>query len=103
MTVDYQTATTLLMSQALPTNQITREVAVLWAQQQDPVIKIAYDRVALHATQATSDLRISFDRNVRHDMTELDIATETVGYQLLKPRMVLMEIKTEWGMPSFLR
>ncbi|WP_342365126.1 VTC domain-containing protein [Weissella cibaria] len=48
-------------------------------------------------------MRISFDRNVRYDMTELDIATETVGYQLLKPRMVLMEIKTEWGMPSFLR
>ncbi|TVV39093.1 polyphosphate polymerase domain-containing protein [Weissella cibaria] len=103
VTVDYQTATAFLMTQVLPTNQITREVAALRVQQQDPVIKIAYDRVALHATQATSDLRISFDRNVRYDMAELDIATETIGYQLLKPGMVLMEIKTELGMPSFLR
>lgn len=103
VTVDYQTATAFLMTQVLPTNQITREVAALRVQQQDPVIKIAYDRVALHATQATSDLRISFDRNVRYDMVELDIATETIGYQLLKPGMVLMEIKTELGMPSFLR
>ena len=67
------------------------------------MIKVAYERVALHATSCDSDLRISFDTDIRTSTLDLNISNQTIGENLLPAGMVLMEIKTELGMPTFLR
>lgn len=103
ITVDYETANRFLIAGELPDNQIGREVLALARKQLQPVIKVAYERVALHATSCDSDLRISFDTDIRTSTLDLNISNQTIGENLLPAGMVLMEIKTELGMPTFLR
>ena len=103
ITVDYETANRFLAAGEIPDNQIGREVLALARKQLQPVIKVAYERVALHATSCDSDLRISFDTNIRTSTRDLSISNQTIGATLLPAGTVLMEIKTELGMPTFLR
>ncbi len=82
--------------------QITREIDwFLKSYQLHPKAYVAYDRIALFGKE-DSNLRITFDTNIRCRDSELDLTKGTYGQQILKPGYVLMEIKIPGVMPMWL-
>ncbi len=66
-----------------------------------PKSYIAYDRTALYGKD-DSELRITFDRNIRTRYSELTLADGDEGDVILAPGNYLMEIKTNGAMPGWL-
>ncbi|SHL40381.1 VTC domain-containing protein [Anaerocolumna jejuensis DSM 15929] len=66
-----------------------------------PKVYLAYDRIALYGME-DSDIRITFDQNIRSRMTELDLAEGDHGKCLLEKGAVLMEIKVPSAYPLWL-
>ena len=62
-----------------------------------PSMLIIYDREAYY--DENSDLRVTFDRNVRYRKTDLNFHTSLCGENLLPEDVVLMELKTGSALP----
>lgn len=62
-----------------------------------PSMLIIYDREAYY--DENSDLRVTFDRNVRYRKTDLNFHTSLGGENLLPEDVVLMEVKTGSALP----
>ncbi|OYO90814.1 molecular chaperone, partial [Lachnotalea glycerini] len=83
-------------------SQITREIDwFLKSYDLSPKAFIAYDRIALFGKE-NSDLRITFDTNIRWREDNLDLAKGSNGRQLLQPGQILMEIKIPGVMPLWM-
>ena len=65
-----------------------------------PSMLLIYDRTAYR--QEDTDLRITFDKNVRYRTKNLSLKCEPIGKLLLENGEVLMEIKTTGGYPRWL-
>ncbi len=66
-----------------------------------PSCIVAYDRLAFFSHD-NKDLRISFDKDIRARMYELDLLKGDYGEALIEPDMRLMEIKAVGGYPLWL-
>lgn len=66
-----------------------------------PRLYLAYDRIA-YFDRDNSDLRISFDMNIRSRRYDLGLELGDYGKQLLDRGIYLMEIKTALAMPLWL-
>lgn len=66
-----------------------------------PSMYIAYDRIALYGVD-DSELRVTFDSNIRWREEELYLGCGDWGNQLMDDSMTLMEIKTPYTMPLWL-
>lgn len=62
-----------------------------------PKILILYDREAF--VDAKSDLRVTFDKNIRYRTKDLNLHTSLEGEELLSEDAVLMELKTGEAVP----
>ncbi len=65
-----------------------------------PKTLIIYDREAY--VDKTSDLRVTFDKNVRYRKSDLNFHTSLDGENLLPDGYVLMELKTGTALPLWL-
>ena len=65
-----------------------------------PTILLLYDRTAFY--QKNSDLRITFDQNIRYRTEKLSLSESLKGIPLLDEPIVLMEIKTSYAFPLWL-
>ena len=83
--------------------QITKEIAYSLNYYQDlkPVIFLAYNRLAYTSMDDTK-LRITFDRNIIWRDYDLDLTKEIYGNLLIPTDVVLMEVKTNLGLPRWL-
>jgi len=66
-----------------------------------PKIFIAYDRIAFYK-KSDSNLRITFDDNIRFRQTDIDLRSGNCGRQLMDPSQFLMEIKFSDSIPFWL-
>lgn len=66
-----------------------------------PAVYLCYDRTAYFGAD-DSDLRITFDRNIRWRTEDIDIKVEPYGEQILDIGYSLMEIKAAGSMPLWL-
>ncbi len=82
--------------------QIEKELLYLFDYYYDlkPRVLLLYDRSAYLAND--SDLRITFDRNVRFRLDDLDVTHELNGTKIFNDDEVLLEIKTASGYPEWL-
>lgn len=85
-----------------PDSQIGREIGYFLSfyPTLSPKVMILYDRSAWQDT--ASDLRVTFDRNVRFRTDGLDCRTSLDGAPLLPPDTVLMECKSGTAFPLWL-
>lgn len=81
-------------------SQIMREIdyAMKIYEQPKPSCAVFYEREAFFDTEIPS-LRLTFDRNVRYRTDALDLRLGTFGKAILPEDTVLLEIKTNGGMP----
>ncbi len=78
--------------------QVVDELAVMLRQHAyRPTVAITYDRMAFHAIDATSDLRMTFDANVMSRAYEGE-----TQHQLLPHNKLIMEVKSCHNMPLWL-
>ena len=63
-----------------------------------PAMAISYDRIAMKGIY-DEELRITFDRNIRWRVDNLDLKMGNVGNEILKPGQRLMELKIAGAMP----
>ncbi len=83
-------------------SQILREIDYfLRFHKPIPKVYLAYDRIALFGKE-DSEIRITFDQNIRSRMTELDLSEGDSGKYLLHKGDVLMEIKVPYAYPLWL-
>jgi len=88
--------------QPIHNRQVLREIAYLLSQHElKPRLYLAYDRRAYFG-QDDSDLRVSFDCNIRCRRDDLRLEAGDFGEQLLPDGCWLMEIKTARGIPFWL-
>jgi len=67
----------------------------------EPKMYLAYDRLA-YAGKENKDLRITFDKDIRYRMTDLDLTCGDAGELLLDNNQILMEIKIPGAAPLWL-
>ena len=87
-----------------PDCQIGREIEYFLQYYQNlaPMIMVIYDRLALFDSE-NSDIRVTFDTNIRYRMDDLSLADGMHGKLLLPEGHCIMEIKSNpFGMPSWL-
>ena len=100
-----QEAEQYLQSGELPEHagQIFREIgwAMRFYHHPTPKVFIGYDRVAYFGNK-DSNLRITFDRDIRWRGSQLDLAKGDWGSRILDPELTLMEIKIPGVMPLWL-
>lgn len=65
-----------------------------------PKMLIIYDREAYY--DKNSQLRVTFDKNVRYRKKELNFHTNLDGESLLPEETILLELKTDAGLPLWL-
>ena len=83
-------------------SQMTRELDwFLHSNRVSPKVYIACDRTAWVAKEQ-SELRITFDENLRWRTTDLDLTSGSAGAPLIEPGEVLMEIKIPGTSPMWL-
>lgn len=83
-------------------DQISREINyVLNYYNLIPKIYLAYDRIAYY-NKEDSNLRITFDSNIRSRTDNLDLKLGSAGELLFKEEKYLMEIKVAGSMPLWL-
>lgn len=81
--------------------QITKEIDYYFKHYQlKPKIKILYDRLAYYLTE-DKEFRITFDRNIRYSINNLNLQDEKTDRILLK-KGCIMEVKTLTGLPLWL-
>jgi len=66
-----------------------------------PKVFLAYDRSAWFGNE-DSELRVTFDQNIRFRDSALDLTKGSWGIPLLSPKQTLMEIKIPGAMPLWL-
>mgnify|MGYP003253127354 CR=1 FL=1 len=83
-------------------NQIKKEIDY-FVSYYEPVKKmyIAYDRTAMIGKYDDS-IRVTFDRNIRYRMNDLDLGKGDYGTLVLSPETVLMEIKVAGAYPLWM-
>ncbi|MDR3239137.1 MAG: polyphosphate polymerase domain-containing protein [Clostridiales bacterium] len=82
--------------------QVLNEVAYMLEQNSlKPAVYLYYERRAFFGTGNT-DLRVSFDTNIRARRVQLRLEQGTYGEQLLEEGQWLMEIKSARSMPLWL-
>ena len=81
--------------------QIAREIGYTlnYYQGLSPKVYLCYDR---QAYVGDHDFRITFDENIRARRDELSLASEPGGISLLDEGWVMMELKTNGGIPLWL-
>ena len=67
-----------------------------------PAMLLLYDRTAYHDYKLGTDLRITFDRNIRYRTECLDLCSGFDGTPLLPNGEIMMEIKTVGAYPMWL-
>lgn len=83
-------------------DQISKEINyVLNHYDLIPKIYLAYDRIAYY-NKDDSNLRITFDSNIRSRTDNLDLKLGDAGQLLFKEEVYLMEIKAVGGLPLWL-
>ena len=84
-------------------SQISREIKYLlkFYGNMEPRFYISYDRCAFFYKE-TSDIRITFDRNITWRDSDLDLRKGSYGRQLLPEGYTLMEIKVPNTVPLWL-
>ena len=83
-------------------DQICREIDwFMRSYHPTPKVYIAYDRTAFAGLE-NSELRITFDTNLRWRDRELDLRAGDYGQMLLSPEHILMEIKIPGTTPIWL-
>lgn len=85
-------------------SQIMREIdyAMQLYDHPQPAIMLSYHRIALRSSDPESALRITFDNDIRYRFDDLDMLHGRDGTPLIEKNTVLMEIKTDEGMPLWL-
>lgn len=83
--------------------QVAKEISAMFKRYPGlaPKVFIAYDRMALFGKE-DSELRVTFDSNIRARRENPGFEYGTDGIQLLKPGEHLMEIKMAYAMPFWL-
>lgn len=66
-----------------------------------PACFLSYERDAFYSL-SKDDFRVTFDSNILSRQTDLSLAADVWGTQLLEPGQVLMEIKTPGGIPLWM-
>lgn len=91
-----------IVSGKLPDSQIGQEIRYFISLYPtlSPKVMILYDRSAWQ--DKTSDLRVTFDRNIRFRTDDLDCHTSLDGSQLISPDSILMECKSGTAFPLWL-
>lgn len=86
----------------LPPSQIAREIKafVRTYPNLSPAVFLSYDREAFR--ENGTDLRITFDRNIRFRWEDLSLCSEAYGERVLPEGKVLMELKTCEAIPLWL-
>ena len=64
-----------------------------------PAMAVSYDRIAMSGT-TDSNLRITFDRNIRWRVDHMDLKEGNVGRDILEPGQHLMELKIASAMST---
>ena len=84
-------------------SQIGREIAYCcrFYRSLRPSVYLCYDRTAFFGAE-DSQLRITFDENIRWRRQRVSLRSRPGGRDILKPRESLMEIKTAGAMPLWL-
>ena len=83
-------------------NQIKKEIDYfLNFYQPEKKMYIAYDRTAMIGKQDTN-IRVTFDRNIRYRTYDLDLAKGDYGTLILSPDTVIMEIKVAGAYPLWM-
>ncbi len=67
-----------------------------------PAVFLSYDREAFKMREHGNDFRVTFDRNVIYRDYDMSLNSEVYGTQILKPGMVLMELKCPGGIPMWM-
>jgi VTC domain len=103
--IDLAAYPTLLTDVAPEDQAILREIAYLQTTLHlQPACVVTYQRLALNGLEPYSDLRITFDTELRgriHDLSLLSPGT-TVGQAFLPPDFCIMEIKVNQSVPHWL-
>jgi len=82
-------------------SQIFREIDYMIKHYNvSPKLYLSYDRIALFGKE-DSELRITFDQNIRSRRQHLDIADDTNTEQMLEQGMYLMEVKIKDVLPMW--
>ena len=92
-----------ILSGKLPdSSQITKEIDyfIKMYQSLEPSILVLYDRTAF--VDPNSNLRITFDRNVRYRTERLNLHSDLDGELILKDGKILMEVKSDFALPLWL-
>lgn len=83
-------------------SQIMKEIQwFLEYYQPKPKVFIGYDRTALFGRE-NSELRMTFDRNLRWRDSFLDLSSGDYGAPIITPEQILLEIKAPGAMPLWL-
>ena len=105
ISLNYDEAQEILENgERLPENsQIAKEINYFLDFYGDifPAVYLCYDRTAYFGAD-DSDLRITFDRNIRWRTEDIDLKVEPYGEQILDRGYSLMEIKAAGSMPLWL-
>ena len=67
-----------------------------------PAIFLSYHRTALRSCDPESALRITFDDNIKYRFHDIDLLRGCDGTPLIEKNTVLMEIKSDEGLPLWL-
>lgn len=87
----------------LPKSQIGREISYVFEDKDlYPKIFIIYNRTSYKAREERSDLRITFDEDLRSSTQNLDITLDEEMIRYFEGPRIIMEIKTKEGMPTWL-
>lgn len=83
-------------------NQIEKEIIYFCKYYENliPSMLLIYDRSAY--IDQKSDLRITFDKNIRYRKTDLSLCSSLEGEKLLLNGEIIMEVKTSMGYPRWL-
>ncbi len=82
--------------------QVMREIGFFMSlYHPQPKVYIAYDRVAFKGKDDET-LRITFDKNIRYRISDLNLSSGDYGQQIIDPSQHLAEIKVAGAMPLWL-
>ena len=92
-----------IINNKMPDNeQITREIDYFIKMYQPlrPAMLIMYDRIAF--IDPCSNLRITFDKNIRYRKSRLNLHSDLEGELILENDKILMEVKSDFALPLWL-
>ncbi len=67
----------------------------------EPAVFLSYEREAFMGTK-NADFRMTFDKNILMRTYDMDLKKGVYGTPLLKEDLVLLEVKTAYGIPAWL-